>query len=55
MRIAVVLLIWAAVPAGAWVIWMVGQLYQIRPGAFGAEALAGVFAVWMTLEASKCG
>jgi hypothetical protein len=52
MKIALALLAWAAVPAGAWV---ASQLYQIRPGVFGAEALAVVFAVWMTQEARKCG
>lgn len=55
MKIALALLIWASVLAGAWVIWMASQLFQVRPGAFGAEALAVVFAVWMTLEARKCG
>jgi hypothetical protein len=34
---------------------MASQLYQIRPGAFGAKGLAVVFVVWMTLEARKCG
>jgi|GEM_PF-6894413 len=55
MKIALALLAWAAVLAGAWVIWMASQLYQVRHGVFGAEALAVVFAVWMTLEARKCG
>jgi hypothetical protein len=55
MKIALALLAWAAVPAGAWVIWMANLLYQVRPGAFVAEALAAVFAVWITLEARKCG
>jgi hypothetical protein len=55
MKIALVLLAWAAVLAGAWVIWMASQLFQILPGVFGVEALAVVFAVWMTLEARKCG
>ena len=55
MKMALALLAWAAVLAGAWVIWMASQFFQVRPGAFGAEALAVVFAVWMTLEASKCG
>lgn len=55
MKIAVALLIWAAVLAGAWVIWMASQLYQVLPGVFGAEGLAVVFAIWMTLEARKCG
>jgi len=55
MKITLALLTWAAVLAGAWVIWMASQLCQVRPGAFGAEALAVVFAVWMTLEARKCG
>jgi hypothetical protein len=55
MKIALALLAWAAVLAGAWVIWIASQLFQLRHGVFGAEALAVVFAVWMTLEASKCG
>jgi hypothetical protein len=55
MKIALALLMWAAVLAGAWVIWMASQLYQVRPGVFGAEGLAAMFAVWMTLEAHKCG
>ena len=55
MKIALVLLTWAAVLAGAWVIWMASQLYQVRHGVFGAEALSVVFAVWITLEARKCG
>jgi hypothetical protein len=55
MKIALALLTGAAVPAGAWLIWMAGRLYQVRPGAFGAEELAVVFVVWMTLEARKCG
>ena len=55
MKIALALLIWAAVLAGAWLIWMSSQLVQILPGVFGAEGLAVVFAVWMTLEARKCG
>jgi hypothetical protein len=37
------------------VIWMASQLFQILPGVFVAEALTVVFAVWMTLEARKCG
>jgi len=55
MKIVLALLGWAAVLAGAWVIWMASQLYQVRPGVFGAEGLAVVLAVWMTLEARKCG
>jgi hypothetical protein len=55
MKIALSLLAWAAVLAGAWVIWIASQLYQVRPGVFGAEGLAVVLAVWMTLEARKCG
>jgi hypothetical protein len=55
MKIALALLTWAAVLAGAWMIWMAGQLYQVRPGMFGAEGLAVVFAVWKTLETRKCG
>jgi len=55
MKIALSLLAWAAVLTGAWVIWMASQLYQVRPGVFGAEGLAVVLAVWMTLEARKCG
>jgi hypothetical protein len=55
MTIAFVLLTWAAVLAGAWVIWMASQLHQVRPGVFGAEGLAVLFAVWMTLEVRKCG
>ena len=55
MKIALSLLAWAAVLAGAWVIWMASQLYQILPGVFGAEGLAVMFAIWMTQEARKCG
>lgn len=55
MKIALALLMWAAVLAGAWVIWMASQLYPVRPGVFGVEGLTIVFAVWMTLEARKCG
>ena len=55
MKIALALLTWAAALAGAWLIWMASQLFQIFPGVFGAEGLAVVFAVWMTLEARKCG
>ena len=55
MKIAFALLTWAAVLAGAWVIWMASQLYEVRPGVFGTEALVILFAVWMTLEARKCG
>jgi hypothetical protein len=55
MTIALALLAWAVALAGAWVIWMTSQLYEVRPGVFGAEALVIVFAVWMTLEARKCG
>ena len=51
MKIALALLMWAAVLAGAWVIWMASQLYPVRPGVFGVEGLTIVFAVWMTLEA----
>jgi hypothetical protein len=55
MKIALALLMWAVVLAGAWVIWMASQLYPVGPGAFGAEGLAVVFAMWMTLEPRKCG
>jgi hypothetical protein len=55
MKIAFALLTWAAVVAGAWVIWVASQLYQVRPGVFGAEGVAVVVAIWMTLEARKCG
>ena len=55
MKIALALLAWAAVLAGAWVIWMASQLYDVRPGVFGTEALVIVFAMWMTLEARRCG
>jgi hypothetical protein len=55
MKIAIALLVWTAVLAGAWVIWMASQLYQVLPGVFGAEGLAVVFAIWMTLEVRKCG
>jgi hypothetical protein len=55
MKIALALLMWAAVLAGAWVIWMASQLYPVGSGVFGAEGLAVVFAMWMTLEARKCG
>jgi hypothetical protein len=55
MKIALAVLAWAAVLAGAWVIWMASQLYEVRPGVFGAEALVIMFAVWVTLEARKCG
>jgi hypothetical protein len=27
----------------------------VRPGVFGVEGLTIVFAVWMTLEARRCG
>ncbi|WP_156433769.1 hypothetical protein [Bradyrhizobium retamae] len=55
MKIVLAVLAWTAVLAGGWVLWMASQLYQVRPGVFGAEGLAIVFAVWMTLEARKCG
>ena len=55
MKIALALLAWAAVLAGAWVIWMASQLFHVLPRVFGAEGLAVVLAVWMTLEARKCG
>ena len=55
MKIVLALLAWTAALAGAWVIWMASQLYQVRPGVFGSEGLVVVFAVWMTLEARKCG
>jgi hypothetical protein len=55
MRIALALLTWLAVVVGGWMIWMVGQLYHVRPGLFGAEGLAVVLAIWMTLEARRCG
>ncbi|UPJ51870.1 hypothetical protein IVB30_11285 [Bradyrhizobium sp. 200] len=55
MKIAFALLAWAAVLTGAWVIWMASQLYQVLPGVFGAEGLVVALAIWMTLEARKCG
>ena len=55
MKIAFALVAWAAALAGGWLIWTASQLFQVRPGAFGAEVLAVVLAVWMTLEARKCG
>ena len=55
MKIVLALLAWAAVLACAWVIWMASQLYQVGPGVFGAEGMVVVFAVWITLEARKCG
>ena len=55
MKIVLALLAWTAALAGAWVIWMASQLYQVGPGVFGAEGVALVFAVWITLEARKCG
>jgi hypothetical protein len=55
MKLSLALLTWVAVLAGAWVIWMASQLYEVRPGVFGAEALVIAFAIWMTLEARKCG
>jgi hypothetical protein len=55
MKIALALLAWSAVLAGGWVIWMASQLFPMRPGVVGAEGLAVVLAVWMTLEARKCG
>jgi hypothetical protein len=55
MKIAIAVLIWLAVLLGGWSIWMVSQLYHVRPGIFGAEGLVIVFAIWMTLEARKCG
>ena len=55
MKIALAMLMWAAVLVGGWMIWMVSQLHHVGPGVFGAEGLAIVFAVWMTLEARKCG
>ena len=55
MKIAIALLAWAVVLAGAWVIWMASQLYQVLPGVFGAEALAVVFAIGMAPEVRKCG
>ena len=55
MKIALALLAWAAMLAGAWVMWMASQLYKVHPGVFGAEGLAVVFVVWITLEGCKCG
>lgn len=55
MKIALALLGWAAALAGAWAIWMAGQLHHVRPGVFGAEGLAVALAIWITLEAHKCG
>jgi hypothetical protein len=55
MKIAIAPLMWTAALAGTWVIWMASQLYPVRPGVFGTDALAAVFAVWMTLEIRKCG
>ena len=55
MKIALAVLVWLAVFFSGWTIWMASQLNHIRPGVFGAEGLAIVFAVWMTLEARKCG
>jgi hypothetical protein len=55
MKIALAVLAWVAALAGGYVIWMASQLYQIMPGVFGAEGLAILFAVWITLEARKCG
>jgi hypothetical protein len=52
MKIALALLTWLAVFVG---VWMVGQIHHVRPGVFGAEAMAVVLAIWMTLEARKCG
>ena len=52
MNIALARMTWTAVLAGA---WMASQLNEVRPGVPGAEGLAVVFAVWMTLEARKCG
>ncbi|MCA6117870.1 hypothetical protein J6524_23765 [Bradyrhizobium sp. WSM 1738] len=55
MKIVLALLMWVAVLVGGWMIWMASQLYHIRPGVFGAVGLAIVFAIWVTLEARKCG
>ena len=55
MMIVFAVLSWAATLAGASMIWMASQLHHIRPGVFGAEGLTIVFAIWMTLEARKCG
>jgi hypothetical protein len=55
MKLALALLTWMVVLVGGWMIWMACQLYHIRPGVFGAEGLAIVFAIWITLEARKCG
>lgn len=48
-------LAWAVAFAGGWVIWTASQIYHVRPGVLGAEGLAVVFALWLTLEARKCG
>ena len=55
MKIVLALLAWAAALAGGWLVWAASQIFQIRPGVLGAEGLLVVFAVWMTLEARKCG
>lgn len=55
MKIALAALMWTAVFSGGWLIWMVSQLHVVRPGVLGAEGLAFVLAIWMTLEARKCG
>lgn len=55
MKIALAASIWAAVLAGGSSIWMVSQLYQVRPGMFGVEGMAIALAIWMTLEACRCG
>jgi hypothetical protein len=55
MMIVFAVLSWAAALAGGSMIWMASQLNHVRPGVFGAEGLTIAFAIWMTLEARKCG
>ena len=55
MKIALAALMWTAVLSGGWVIWMVSLLHAVRPGALAAGGWAFVLAIWMTLEARKCG
>jgi hypothetical protein len=45
MKIAHAALMWVAVFVGGWSIWIVSQLYRVRPGVFGTEGLAIAFAV----------
>lgn len=55
MKIALAVLSWTVALAGGSMICAASQLYHIRPGVFGAEGLMIAFAIWMTLEARKCG